>query len=307
MDGAEAAEMQALHRYIGKVLDTHRPPFYFIDLHTTSSRTLPFITINDALINRKFAQCFPVPVILGIEEYLNGPLLSYMNEKGYLGIGFESGQHEEEAAVTLAESFIWMALVRAGAFNRGDVPGYDEHFRQLRQAAEGYHRFYEITYRHFLEPGDSFSMFPGFQSFQKVSPGTQLATYNGKPIRLDREETLFMPLYQKQGEDGYFLIRSIPAFLLALSELLRRVKLEGLLPLLPGISRLPGNPGKLLVNLRWTPFLSKQFFHLLGYRHRYLEGKIAILNNRERTARKHEYQDCSWYRGIFRNFRKACP
>ena len=66
---AEEEEQIELYEILKEILDTHEPPFYFMDLHTTSSRSLPFITINDAFINRKFSQQFPVPVVLGIEEY----------------------------------------------------------------------------------------------------------------------------------------------------------------------------------------------------------------------------------------------
>ena len=91
----EENEMAVLYEGVHEILQQHSPPFYFIDLHTTSSRTLPFITINDSIINRRFSELFPVPVILGIEEYLDGPLLSYINELGYMALGFESGQHDD--------------------------------------------------------------------------------------------------------------------------------------------------------------------------------------------------------------------
>ena len=79
----DEAELLELFDIIEELLKSESGPFYFIDFHTTSSKTIPFITINDALINRKFSQQFPVPVVLGIEEYLDGPLLSYINELGY--------------------------------------------------------------------------------------------------------------------------------------------------------------------------------------------------------------------------------
>lgn len=70
------------------IINSNFGPFYFIDFHTTLSKTLPFITINDVVIDRKFSKFFLVPIALGIEEYLNGPLLSYINELGYVSLGF---------------------------------------------------------------------------------------------------------------------------------------------------------------------------------------------------------------------------
>ena len=49
---ADESELLALLDILNHILDTNTPHFYFIDLHSTSSKTLPFITINDALINR---------------------------------------------------------------------------------------------------------------------------------------------------------------------------------------------------------------------------------------------------------------
>ena len=42
------------------------------------------------------------PIVLGIEEYLQGPLLSYINTLGYVSLGFESGQHDNKQAILKA-------------------------------------------------------------------------------------------------------------------------------------------------------------------------------------------------------------
>ena len=94
----EENEQSEMLEILNDILRLHKGPLYFIDFHTTSSKTIPFITINDALINRIFSKKFPVPIVLGIEEYLHGPLLSYINALGYVSLGFESGQHDDEQA-----------------------------------------------------------------------------------------------------------------------------------------------------------------------------------------------------------------
>ena len=90
-DIEEEKELKALLEVLNNILEKATPPFYFIDLHTTSSDTAPFIVLNDSLLNRKYASNYPLPIILGIEEYLEGALLSYINELGYVSLGFESG------------------------------------------------------------------------------------------------------------------------------------------------------------------------------------------------------------------------
>ena len=74
-EGARNTEEKEFAEILGlikRLLDQEQPPFYFVALHTTSSPTLPFVTINDAVINRKFSSLFPVPVILGIEADIAG-------------------------------------------------------------------------------------------------------------------------------------------------------------------------------------------------------------------------------------------
>ena len=76
---AETKEQIEILEYIKEILHNNTGPFYFLDLHTTSSATIPFITISDSLNNRKFSSKFSIPIVLGIEEYLDGPLLTYIN------------------------------------------------------------------------------------------------------------------------------------------------------------------------------------------------------------------------------------
>lgn len=68
-------EQRAIWDLVKTILDRHNGPIYFIDLHTTSGETKPFVVMNDSLLNRAFTMHFPLPVILGVEEYLSGPLL----------------------------------------------------------------------------------------------------------------------------------------------------------------------------------------------------------------------------------------
>ena len=73
---SEMKEQIEIYSAIKDILRNNKGPFYFLDLHTTSAPSVPFITISDSLNNRKFSKKFPLPVVLGIEEYLDGPLLN---------------------------------------------------------------------------------------------------------------------------------------------------------------------------------------------------------------------------------------
>ncbi len=292
----EEVELIELHRLISGIIDGKSAPYYFIDYHTTSSPTLPFITINDALINRKFARLFPLPVILGLEEYLEGPLLSYINEKGYVAIGFESGQHSTPEATENSVAFTWLALKFTGVLPNNSEVEKEQYLTQLRMSAKGDTTFYEVTHRHMITEKDDFNMLPGFRSFDPIEEGTKLASHNGKQLKTDKNTIVFMPLYQEQGEEGFFLIRRIPKWILNLSAGMRKLQMDRFLTWLPGISWASPARDQLMVNLRVARFLSKPIFHLFGYRSRTLDKTHYLMTNRERAAKNNMYRNTPWYR-----------
>jgi succinylglutamate desuccinylase len=77
---------------------------------------------------------------------------------------------------------------------------------------------------------------------------------------------MLMPLYQAQGDDGYFLVRDVRPFWLRLSGAMRRRRLERWLHLLPGVRRHPDRPGSFVVDRRVARWYALEVFHLLGFR-----------------------------------------
>lgn len=291
----EEKELLGIHKEIFAILETASAPYYFVDFHTTSSPTLPFITINDALINRNFSSLFPVPVILGIEEYLEGPLLSYINELGYVSLGFESGQHNTDAAAICSIAFTWLTMIYSGFLEEKYVD-VENQIEALQKYAEGNRTFYEVIYRHAIKETSTFSMLPGFKSFDYIRKGTFLALHNSQEIKAKKDTIIFMPLYQDQGEEGFFLIREIPSWILSFSASLRRWKTDTLLTLLPGVSWSQPSKEQLKVNLKVARFFSKPLFHLLGYRNKTADRSHLILSNRERVAKKEMYRNAFWFK-----------
>ncbi|MEM8929372.1 MAG: succinylglutamate desuccinylase/aspartoacylase family protein, partial [Bacteroidota bacterium] len=271
----ERKEMHQLHQRIHEILETSSPPFYFIDLHTTSGETEPFIVMNDSLLNRNFTRNYPLPCILGIEEYLTGALLSYINELGYVAFGFESGQHDDTDAVTNAESFIWYTLGLTGFF-----PMEKTRLNAQREKLNTSHtpkRFFEIYHQHLLTADEEFKMLPGFVNFQTVPKGVQISITNGRYIITKKKRQLFMPLYQDKGYEGFYFIRSVPYFFLWLSKYLRRLKADGFLAILPGIKWATSKKDALYVNKKVARFFAKSIFHLLGYRTRKMDKAHFVL------------------------------
>ena len=292
----EEKELLEIFILVQGILETEKGPFYFIDYHTTSSKTLPFITINDALINRRFSKLFPVPIILGIEEYLEGPLLSYINERGYVSLGFESGQHTEDASIKNSIAFTWLAMVYSGFLNKSNINNFKGYYGQLQNSAGNDSNFYEIVHRHALDINSEFKMMAGFHSFEEVVEGTPIAIENEEFIEAEKDTIIFMPLYQEQGGEGFFLIRKLPFWVLALSAFLRRIRFGTLLHYLPGLSWANKEKESLMVNTRVATFFTRPFFHLLGYRNRIIDKTHFIMNNRELTAKNGMYRNTWWYR-----------
>lgn len=155
--------------------------------------------------------------------------------------------------------------------------------------------FYEVIYREVLKTGDRFTMKPGFENFQQVKKNTLLGTLNGNWLRAGKSAILFMPLYQEQGEDAYFLLRKTPGWALWASTFFRSIRLDAFLTLLPGLSWSNDDKKALLVDMTIARFFTKPFFHLLGYRHRVKDASHILMNNRERAAQNEMYSDENWY------------
>nr|WP_321233917.1 succinylglutamate desuccinylase/aspartoacylase family protein [uncultured Psychroserpens sp.] len=291
----EEQEQSDLFGLLEDIIGSNSGPFYFIDFHTTSSKTLPFITINDALINRKFSKQFPVPIVLGIEEYLNGPLLSYINELGYVSLGFESGQHDDEEAIDNCISFIYLALVYSEIITNETIFQFQEHYNQLESNANYLSEIFEVIYLHRIKSDEVFIMKPSFKSFQRIKKGTAIAMSNAQEVKFMYNAWLFMPLYQPKGEEGFFVIKTIKPFLLKFSAVLRHLKFDNLLVLLPGISWENKEREVLKVNLRVAKFFAKSIFHLLGYRNKKVNTNHILLYNRERTSKVDDYKSQLWY------------
>ena len=291
---AETVQQAEIYHTISEIVTCESGPFYFIDLHTTSSDTPPFITVNDNLLNRKFTLQYPVPLLLGIEEYLDGTLLNYINRLGYVAFGFESGQHDALSSIENHYAFVCLTLVLAGALSKNEID-FEKNYEVLYRTTSKLSHVYEIVYHHKLKKEETFSMHPGFQNFEAVRKGQCIADSNRKPVKVPTNGQIFMPLYQKQGEDGFFIIQTVPKIFLKLSAILRQIRFDHLLPLLPGVSWISKKRDALRVNLKVAKFFAKKFFHLLGYRSRQIDADHLVIRNREAGSKKKSYNNEVWY------------
>src|SRR5690606_866506 len=247
--------MYELIQVLETELGSSRGDAYYLDLHTTSAEGIPFVMFGDTLRNRAFASRIPLPLILGLEEQLDGTVLEYINSQGYVTLGCEGGQHASPESVENHAALIWLALYNARILEE-EIPEVAAARIRLRAARRDKPHLLEVRYRHSIAPGDEFRMEPGFSNFDRVSAGRLLARDVKGEVRARWEGWMLMPLYQGLGNDGFFLAREIQPFWLFVSMLLRRARLAVMLQLLPGVSRHRARTDALVVDTRiarWFP------------------------------------------------------
>lgn len=276
---SEAEELLETIRYIIEEEGTGSRNTFFVDIHTTSAKSCAFIPFNDTLENRYFAQKFPVPQILGIEEFIQGTLLSYINDLGYPCIGFEAGSHTDPVSVERAVSFLWLCFHELEML---DLPAkqINEHHGVLTTIPDVPDTYYEITHHHYVEDASKFYMKRGYTNFDSIEKDELLAYEEGERVHALFSGLIFMPLYQAKGNDGFFIIRPRSPFWLQLSAILRDSFLNQLLKFLPGVQII--EEGHYKVDLNIARFLVKEIFHLLGYRVIRKQSKIMEAYKRDR-------------------------
>ncbi len=262
----EERELLELDAALTAALAACPGPRFFLDLHTTSGEGPPFAILDDVLRNRRLALALPVPAVLGLEEELAGTLLFRLSALGIASVALEAGRHTDPDSVDRAEAAVWISLETAGLLARGTAPEAATGRRLLEASARGVPHVVEVRHRHRLAADDDFRMLPGRRSFQPVARGERLATDRRGEVRAPFAGLLLMPLYQPQGEEGFFLARAVRPWWLALSGALRRVRGDRLLALLPGVRRDARFADAFAVDRRVARFLVRELFHLLGYR-----------------------------------------
>jgi succinylglutamate desuccinylase len=126
-----------------------------------------------------------------------------------VGAAVEGGQNGAPAAVDRLAAALWVALGGLGLVCEG-APVAGAH-ALLEAARADLPRAIEIVARHHVDPGDDFRMEPGFANIQAVRAGTLLARDRTGEIRAREDALVVMPLYQGQGDDGFFLGRPVAA------------------------------------------------------------------------------------------------
>lgn len=280
----EDREQLELLRILDEIHHDARGDVHVLDLHTTSSVSGPWATVEDTLRNRSFALNFPVPIILGLEEQVEGTLLEHLGRSGHVGLTFESGQHGDPRSVDRTEAAVWVALGASGVLVDPRLGAVRRARRRLEDQTTALPRVLEVRHRHRIRPGDGFRMRPGYVNLQPVRRGEVLAHDRDGRIVAPETGRVLMPLYQPQGEDGFFLAREFRPFWLRVSAGLRRLELGRAVHWLPGIERVPQDPETLVVDRRIARWFALELLHLLGFRKQRIDeaGRLIVRRRPER-------------------------
>ncbi len=208
-DTQEKKEMFEIIEVLEKYPESDFTKRYFLDCHTTSAATVPFISVQEVNDNDAWAHKFPTYIIRGFSDIVSGCIDHYMSRTGLTGFVFEAGQHTDERSVENHEGVIWLALKEACKLDLTKISCFPDCVDKFVKDNAPDQKTFEIIHRHGLEDSDEFIMESGFENFQKIEKGQLLAYQNGKEIRSEWDAHIFMPLYQSQGNDGFFVVEQV--------------------------------------------------------------------------------------------------
>ncbi|MXX78189.1 MAG: hypothetical protein F4Z33_04235 [Gemmatimonadales bacterium] len=281
---AELVEQRDLLAAIREESRRARGAIHVLDLHTTSSESAPFATVGDTLQNRELALRLPVPLVLGLEEQIDGAMLQYFDRLGWRSIGIEGGQHAAESSIEAHEDVVWIMLETLGLIEAESSSAPDDRRARLARQAEGLPRVVDVRYRHVVSEEDGFRMHSGFRNFDPVQAGDEVGADRAGPVRAAFAGRLFLPLYQRQGDDGFFLVRRLAPAWLVVSRLLRVAGADRVAPWLPGVRPHPAR-GDAVVVARWARNRAViGLLHLMGFTARGESGGAVMVRRQEGPA-----------------------
>ena len=186
-----------------------------LDLHTTTAFGGIFTITSNEAESIRIGIDMHVPVIIGFEAVLEGTTMGYFKPENFSGLPiatvvFESGQHNEPLSVNRAIAATINCMQTIGCVNREDVE--NRHDYLLTEYSKDLPKVARLLSRYHVLDGETFKMLPDFKNFSPVKKGELLAHENGTAIIAEQDGLIVMPKYQKQGKDGFFLVKEMEGY-----------------------------------------------------------------------------------------------
>jgi succinylglutamate desuccinylase len=207
IDSSERMEIKRLLPILDHFDNQPDRPTIFVDLHTFSAEGYMFTITNTEPRQRSLLSNLHVPMVFGIERSLRGTALRYFQKQGLISFGLEGGQHTNDLTEYNITSALMLLLQAVGCIEQQYVSEIKEYEQDLRSQTQHLPVETELVYQHIIEPGDEFQMRPGYQNFQPIKKGEWLASDQDGKIVARCNGYILMPLYQSQGNDGFFIIK----------------------------------------------------------------------------------------------------
>jgi succinylglutamate desuccinylase len=208
----EDLELLELIDFINSEIKKYNPTqLIVLDLHTTSAEGGIFSIVSEDEESIRIASQLYAPVVKGLVKGLGGTTLHYFNTENIgiptVAVSFEAGQHDDPKSVQRTIAWLVNCLRELGCVKADDVES--RHNEILRGYSQNLPKVVELIDSHKITPDDNFEMMPGFKNFQSVKKGELLAKDKNGAIYAPLDCMILMPLYQKQGSDGFFLVKKI--------------------------------------------------------------------------------------------------
>jgi succinylglutamate desuccinylase len=203
----ERREMKKLLPILDDIEEQSDGPVVLADVHTFSAEGKMFTITSSDPRQRELLSNLYVPMVFGIEKSLRGTALGYYQQQGFISFGLEGGQHENELTEYNITASLLLLLHTVGSIEKQYVEKIKEYERHLKQHTKNLPVETELVYQHIIDPGDGFAMRPGYSNFQPIKKGEWLANDNEGKIIAQTDGYILMPLYQQQGNDGFFIIK----------------------------------------------------------------------------------------------------
>lgn len=204
---SERREIKHFLPILDEIKNDSRRSAVLADIHTFSAEGKMFTITSSEPKQRKLISNLHVPMVFGIEKTLRGTALAHYQEQGFISFGLEGGQHVNNLTEYNITASLILLLQAVGCIEKQYVSEIKEYEQHLRTHTQHMPVETELVYQHIIEAGDEFEMRPGYKNFQPVKKGEWLADDQNGKIAALCDGYILMPLYQSQGNDGFFIIR----------------------------------------------------------------------------------------------------
>lgn len=205
----EEAEMRALLRETDELMAMYpESPVVVMDLHTTTAGGGIFCIATEDPDSMALAAQLHAPVILGLLAGIRGTTMHYFRTevlgREALSFAFEAGQHTDPLSVDRAIAAVIACMRALGMVAPEDVE--NRHDAILEAYSRDLPRVCRVIGVHPIRHQDAFVLAPGFINFQPVHRGQWLGKDGDEDLVSPVDALILMPRYQRQGDDGYFLL-----------------------------------------------------------------------------------------------------